>query len=347
MRVTLQMVAKEAGCSNTAVSLVLNGKENTLSEETQKKIWEAAEKLHYRPNQFASGLRSKRTRLLGLIIPDNGNNFFSDISKYVEMEARKRNYQIIYGNSFDEVENDIRLLHTFEDYCIDGILMVRSAGAENDQAERLKKEIEKIGVPIVLLDRPLAGAELPVFMTDNRVGGEKATEWLIENGHRKIGCYTGQSDNYSVQQRLEGYKNGLKKAGIAYQGELVYEDSYKGLRAEEALEHFLNQGATGIFAQSDRMAYGLYQAAQKRGLRIPEDISVVGFDNLEYDEYISPKLCSIRQSTEKISSDAVNFLVEEIEKDAAENRENNFQYYAPELIKRMSVKNINAAGGKE
>lgn len=313
MRATINDIAREAGCSITTVSLVLNQKKNNISDQKKQEIWEAARRLNYCPNRQAAALVTKRTNTIGLIIPDNCNTFFGSISKEVEIFARQKGYSVIYGNSNNEAENDYRYIMMFLERCVDGIIIVKSASSRQEDSSRLVELLAGATVPVVVLDRAIEGLEAPTYILDNCYGGYIATRHLLELGHRRIGCYTGSMDVSSARERLEGYRRALEEFKVPFRTELLFEGNYQLGKEAQAFAQFESQQVTAVFAHNDIMAYGIYRQIQLAGKSVPDDYSVVGFDDLELSSIITPGLTSVRQPVETMSRDAIERLIGQIQ----------------------------------
>lgn len=336
MGVTIKDVARESGCSVTTVSFVLNGKDKNISNETIRRIRQAVDKLGYRPNRLAVSLVTKKTRIIGLIIPDNCNQFFGNVSKVIETYAWANNYNIIYGNSGNDGLRDIEYINMFIDRRTDGIMLVKSSAPQQETEEKLAQLIAGTEIPLVTLDRTIAGANVSSFSVDNRKGGYIAARHLLELGHRKIGCYTGPRNVSSADERTEGYKAALAEYRVAFDPSLLFEGDYQMGRAHEAFLHFRAKGVTAVFAQNDVMAFGLYREMQKAGLSIPGHLSIVGFDDNVMSDIMQPPLTTVRQPIESMSVSAIRHLILRIE-NADEPMPAQAFCFEPELIERKST----------
>ncbi len=336
MGVTIKDVARESGCSVTTVSFVLNGKDQNISKSTIGRIRQAVERLGYRPNRLAVGLVTKKTRIIGLIIPDNCNQFFCNVSKVIESYAWANNYNIIYGNSGNDGLRDIEYINMFIDRRTDGIILVKSSAPEQETEEKLARLIADIDIPLVTLDRTIAGTNVSSFSIDNRKGGYIATRHLLELGHKKIGCYTGPRNVSSARERTEGYKAALAESGIAFDSSLLFEGDYQMGREHRAFLHFRAKDVTAVFAQNDVMAFGIYREMQQAGMSIPEHLSIVGFDDNVMSDIMQPPLTTVRQPIESMSVNAIRHLIRQIES-ADEKIPAQAFCFEPELVERKST----------
>ena len=344
MRATIKDVAQKSGYSITTVSLVLNSKATSIPQSTQDAIWTCAESLNYRPNQLAVSIVTKRSRVLGLIIPDNSNQFFSTLSRFIEAAARKAGYALIYGNSDNNAKRDIAYMQMFADYQVDGIIYTKSASEPGDDDANLQI-MRNCSVPLVVVDREVTGSEAVSVTLDHCLGGYLATRHLLEQGHTRIGCLTGPVGLLSGRERLRGYRTALEEAGSLYAENLIFEGNYQFRDERAAMDHFLTEKVTAIFSSNDMMAFGLYRDIQRRGLSVPDDISVVGFDNTPFCEFMQPPLTSIAQPIEEIGDCAVSALLDLIHEKQLPAGEKSY-IFEPKLVVRESTGRLDKGGSK-
>lgn len=337
MRVKIKDVARESGFSITAVSLVLNGKSNNTSQQTKEKIIETAERLGYRPNRLAVGLSKKESKLIGLIIPDNSNMFFSELSKSVEKAARKYGFSLIYGNTNDEYARDIEYLRLFVDHQVDGIIITKSSNLSLEDDYRNMLFIEESGIPYVVVDRRNYEHECNLVTVDGIMGGYLATKHLIENGHTRIGCFTGPVGLSTTNDRLIGYKNALTEANIEIDENIIFNGNFSMGFEKKAMDTFLKQNVSAIFCQNDLMAFGIYRESIKRNIKIPENLSIVGYDNIVLSDIVYPKLTTINQPIDEIARESMKILISGIKN---KNIKPQIIELYPSLVVRNSVKKI-------
>lgn len=335
-RSTIRDVAERAGYSITAVSMVLNNKPVSIPQSTREKIWAAAESLNYRPNQLAVSMITKRSRVLGLIIPDNSNLFFAELSKAIEMEAIKRGYGLLYGNTNNDHARDMEYIQMFMDRRVDGIIYSKSASYDREDEKKCLKALQESQVPFVTVDRRLSDTEGHSVLLNHFKGGYLATRHLVELGHKRIGCFTGPPNLFSSNERLEGYISALAEVGIEYDPTLVFEGDYQLGKEDEAARYLMEKGVTAVFVFNDVMAFGLLRALRKEGLSIPDDLSIIGFDNVPFSDLIQPPLSTIAQPTDKIGQQTVNVLLQLVEKGETEEKRNAW-LFEPRLIVREST----------
>lgn len=337
VRATIKDIAEQAGVSITTVSLVLNGKELRIAAATKRKIIKIANDLNYRPNKLAVGLITKKTSTIGLIVPDISNSFFGELAKGAENEAANCNYNIILSNTNDKSNKDLEYMNILLDRGVDGIIMVPSSNSADENSKKCYQLMEQCQKPFILVDRIKMGDKYSSVSIDHEMGGYQATKHLIENGHTMIGCITGPLGMLNSRLRFIGYKKALEDYKIPYKASFVAEGNFHVADGERLAAGLFDQKVTAIFAFNDLMAYGVYNAAAKLGYKIPEDISVVGFDDLFYSGIMEVPLTTIHQPSYEMGEAAVKKIVELL---MDTNASNESITYKPELIIRSSVKNM-------
>lgn len=336
MRATIKDVAAEVGVSTTAVSLVLNGKMSKISEKTKMQILEAAEKLNYRPNHIAMSMVTKTTRTIGLILPDISNIYFSELSKLIEQACYAHGYNVLYGNTHDIASRDIDYINIFLDRNVDAIIIILSNSID-EHLRDIQKIIMNSETPFIVVDRMLDINAGTTIVVNQQLGGYLATQHLINLGHRSIGCITGPRNVYSSIERLNGYKAALTEANIPIQENLIFEGNFHRESGMEALPYLLGRGVTAIFAFNDMMALGVYKQAGYYNLSIPDNVSLVGYDDIFISDYLTPPLTSIEQPVRNLADEAVKQVLEAIEK---KNNSKSFYTFDPVLKVRGSTKAI-------
>jgi len=308
--VTIRDVAAAAGFSVNTVSRALNDKPD-VSPETKRIILDTAKRLGYRPNKLARGLRSNKTQTIGVIVADIANPFFGAVVKGVDQAARKRNWSIILGNADEDYEREKEAVQVMLAEQVEGLL-ITPCQKEKGTIE----ELQKTGLPFVLLGRCFDDLPTDYVMPDEVQGGFLATKHLLEMGHTKIAMINAPLYISSAQKRLEGYKKALTQYGIDIDESLIttqaltVEDGYNV--AKKLLCH--HSLPTAIFAYSDFVAFGVMKAIRETGLRIPEDIAVVGFDDVEFSSCLEVPLTTIKTPKERMGREATKALLEKIEK---------------------------------
>jgi len=333
MAVTIKDIARLANVSVTTVSRVINNKPEGVSEETRQKILKLVKELGYQPNAIARGLVTKKTKTIGLIIPDISNPFFPDIARGVEDSAHIYGYNVFLCNTDDNLEKESEYIKALKEKYVDGIIFTSSSIPKHEHII----ELVESGIPVVIMDRRVDSENIYGVFLDNYEGGYIATKHLIDLGHRKIGCITGPLHTKSARERLEGYKKALLDSGIEIDEKLIFEGDYKIKGGITGAERLLkdNKDISAIFACNDLMAYGAYKTIRSFGYKIPEDISVVGFDDIQLSQILEPQLTTVRQPAYDMGLTAARMLIKLIEDKKLKKKIINFK---PQLIIRQSTK---------
>jgi LacI family transcriptional regulator len=312
MRVTIKDVASKVNLSKAAVSLVLNGKGGRLAKDTQALILKTAKDMGYRPNKIARSLSGSRTKTIGLIIPDIRNAFFSDIAKGVEDEAYSLGYNVFFCTSDNDSAKETHHIKALVDWGVDGIVFDMAAD-ESDRGASAFKLLGGVNVPTVLVDRNISQTEYNSVMLDNEKGAYDATNCLIKLGHRHIGCIAGALWLDCDRERLNGYTKALHDARIPFSGDFVVEAGYQFEGGERACAALLEKGISAVFAFNDLMAYGAVAAIGEKGLDVPSDVSVVGFDDIFFSHLKGSSLTTVVQPAYEMGRKALVALIEGME----------------------------------
>ncbi|MBS4204464.1 LacI family DNA-binding transcriptional regulator [Lederbergia citrea] len=331
-RLTIKDIAAKSGVSISTVSRVLNRKEEGMSQETREKVLQVIEELNYQPNLFARGLITKQSKLLGLVVPNIQNPFFPELCRGAEDEANRHQYSLIICNSDDNAAKEESYLRLLNEKQVDGILL--SSG--DNLSVLTEKQLEYGKTPFVLMDRGGDSGKYNSIFVDNEKGGYLAGRHLIELGHRKVACIIGSENLRNSNERLAGFRRAMMEVGMELpddhiiNGEFHIEPAYK--QSKEFLE---NKNVTAIFTCNDLMACGVYQAASELGMKIPDDLSIIGFDDIPLVSALIPKLTTIRQDIYNMGRRAAKMLIDHIEKG-----ENDIVIFEPSIIVRGSTKAI-------
>ncbi|MCR6107621.1 catabolite control protein A [Salipaludibacillus agaradhaerens] len=317
MNITIYDVAREAGVSMATVSRVVNGNPN-VKPTTRKKVLEAIERLGYRPNAVARGLASKRTTTVGVVIPDISSTFFAELARGIEDIATMYKYNIILCNSDQNKEKEIHLINTLLEKQVDGIVFM---GGEitSEHEETFKKS----PVPIVLSATIDDKKEFPSVNIDYKQAAYDAVKSLTDEGHTKVAMLSGTlEDPVNGYLKFSGYKNAIQDAGLHLDDDLVVIGDYSydsGLEAMASLLK-LKERPTAIFASTDEMALGLIHGAQDAGVKVPEDIEIIGFDNTRLATMVRPTLTTVVQPMYDIGAVSMRLLTKYMNKeDVSEN----------------------------
>jgi len=334
----IKELAGKLGVSVTTVSRVLNGKSEKfrISKSTRRKVLEAARKYHYSPNRIARGLKLEKTETIGLIIPDIANPYFGSIAKTIEMEAHKSGYSIILSDSLDDINTEAELLQLLTGRKVDGIII-----APTGKSSKHVTEIQEQGIPVVVIDRYFPDANLPYVTTDNYNGAFLAVQHLIEMGHRRIACIQGINGISANSERVRGYKEALQKNNLGVDEALIlgidFGEKNGYIQTQKVLA--LTERPTAIFALSNLISLGTLRALKEAGLTVPDDISIVSFDEQPYSAFLACPMTTVEQPREKIGRLAFDFLLKMINEGTSKKIDNLM--LQPRMIFRESVKKIN------
>jgi LacI family transcriptional regulator len=303
-------VAKQAGVSPSTVSYVLNNS-RFVSDETRAKVLEAVQMLNYRPSALARSLRKGETQNIGLILPQISNPYFAELGEVMEKTAFELGYNLLLCNSHDDIKIEQRYIDVLLEKQVDGIVYF---AAQNDP-ENLQALLDKYpNYPIVIVDRVIPFPQLDLVVADNVLGASMAVEHLIEMGHQRIACISGPTRFTASNERITGYCKALEKAGITIYPELISycdgsPESAK-LLTQKIIKMKLPPSA--VFSTTDITAIGVLRALSEAGLKVPDDMAVIGYDEIHLGSYLCPSLSTIAQPKKEISQIAIKFLIERI-----------------------------------
>ncbi|MFN3134455.1 MAG: LacI family DNA-binding transcriptional regulator [Candidatus Kryptonium sp.] len=308
--ITIKDVAKKAKVSVSTVSRVIN-QNYPVSEKTKRKVLKAIQELNYSPNLTARSLVLKKTHTIGVVLPDMHGDFFSEIIKEIDKKAREFGYHVLLTSSHSNLQELDEVLISLLNGKVDGMIIMNPTLKSIYVETRLLRKI-----PLVLLNCCGDIQNSDVILIDNYTGAYNLTKHLIKHGHEKIAIITGPPDNFDSIERLKGYKDALKDAGITPSPEFEFHGDFTKDSGYEIMKSILSLSTkpTAIFALNDDMAIGAIQYAKKIGLKIPADIAIVGFDDIPMAEHINPSLTTVRVPMDKVGSMAAEKLFERIEK---------------------------------
>ncbi|MDR6548994.1 LacI family DNA-binding transcriptional regulator [Paenibacillus qinlingensis] len=332
MKATIYDVAREAGVSIAAVSQVMNGK-GKISEERRAEILKVMEKLNYQPSVIASALTGKKTYTLGLLVPDISNPFFAEIARAVEDQGHNLGYSLVICSTDNKDERVERYLSLLQQKSVDGMII----GTGMDNKEMLTPLMER-SIPVVMIAREMPDLAVHTVVVDDFVGGKLAAEHLLKLGHVNMAILAEHTKVTSSRERVRGFMSTLTEAGIQLPEERVRNCRYTvedGKRqAIELLEKSAAARPTALFCCNDMLAIGALQAAKQLKLRVPEDISVIGFDNTILASVTDPPLTTIAQPIEPMGKHVVDLLILELKKKSQAKQR---VVMRPELIIRQST----------
>lgn len=332
-RASITDLAKQLNISVSTVSRALSG-HSAISEATVKRVTTLAKELGYQPNHMASGLRRGRSNMLGVVVPHIDGNFFSQVVKGIEAAASKAGYHVLICQSNEDVVHERENLETLMNAQVEGILVSLS---RTTREFRHFEKVRKRDIPLVFFDRILEGYDVNAVVLDDRAGGYRATRHLLEQGYRRIAHFSGPQHLNIYKLRRQGYEDALREHNLPIEEELIIasdmtmEDGHAGMRQLLALP----QPPDAVFSASDFSLAGALRVLGERGLRVPQDMGLVGFSNELFSRLTSPMLTSIDQHCELMGRSATGLLLQ-----IMDEREQHFAprhvVLQPELCVRAS-----------
>ncbi|MGI6284384.1 LacI family DNA-binding transcriptional regulator [Neomoorella humiferrea] len=306
--VTIKDVAKHAGVSVTTVSRVLNNSRHPISPETRERVLAAIKELGFYPNAMARSLQLHETKTIGLILPDIANPYYPGIVRGVEDVAHEKGYTVILCNTDRSRERTKAYLRVLREKRVDGVIFTGGGAVEDASREHF---FDHGQIATVVIGRHKA--DLPAVQVDNVQSAQEAVEHLIKLGHRRIATITGPAVSTTARDRLEGYRRAMEAEGIAIESAWIVEGDFEFNSGYQAVGKLPLQGPekiTAIFAHNDLMAIGAIKALQEKGLKVPEDVAVVGFDNIPLASFITPALSTVAVPVYDLGVTAMRVLAE-------------------------------------
>ncbi|WP_114974873.1 substrate-binding domain-containing protein [Vibrio cholerae] len=332
---TMKDIARLAGVSTSTVSHVIN-KSRFVSDEIAERVNNAAQQLNYAPSALARSLKMNRTKTIGMLVTTSTNPFFGEVVKGVERSCYHQGYNLILCNTEGDNQRMKASINTLLQKRVDGLLLMCSTL----EGERLDVFDRYPDIPIVVMDwGPILFASDKI--QDNSLqGGYMAAKHLIECGHKEIGCITGPLIRHQAQMRYEGYKRALAEAGVAINPDWIVESDFECEGGYQAFEKLYQRGKlpSALFVSNDMMAMGVIQAASQRGFRVPDDLSLIGYDDVHIAKFMTPALTTIHQPKYRLGKAAIDTLLYRLE-----NPDTTAQVVQlePTLVVRNSVCSLN------
>jgi len=330
---TIQQVAEKAGVSVATVSRVLNNSDKVV-DETREKVLQVIKELEYNPNMIGRNLRRSETKVVIVLLPSISNPFYSKIVNGISSKAKKNGYTVMICNTQSDKNIETEYLNFLKYKLADGAILMSQESEEDTFLELAKN------YPIVQCSEYREILNAPYVSIDNFAAAYDAVKYLIDLGHKRIGIISSRVNYMSAIQREAGYMKALQDADLDFVPRLLKVGDY-GLKSGMAsAAHFLSmpQKPTAVFAISDLMAIGALKAFRQNGLRIPEDMAVVGFDNISFSSVCEPALTTISQPAFKMGSRAMELLLKKISNNQKEQQNVLLNY---ELIVRESTRRKN------
>lgn len=291
MDIKISDVAEKAGVSSATVSRVLNDNAK-VSPYKKKKVLDAIKELGYHPNAAAKNLRSQRSSIIGVIVPDINSSYFTQIIKGIENMAYARKYRVIICDAENSKEKEVEYLSLLTDRTVDGMIFVSPLHSDEEIIQFVDK-----GYLIGVVGHEINHEQIPCIFTDNVKLSKDVVNHLVDMGHREIVFISGYADSIDSYDRLEGYLKALRDNQLPFHPELIENGNFNEQGGYEAMKRLFSKNIhfTAVYAANDEMALGVYKACSEYGLRIPEDLAVVGVDNNRVTRYLTPSLSTVEQ----------------------------------------------------
>lgn len=308
MAATMKDIARRTGLGLATISSYFNG--GNVREKNRIKIEEAIEELHYEVNEVARGLKTNATRTIGVVIPELNNTFCAEIITGMEDVLRSHGYATIVCDCRTDKKLEREAVEFLTRRRVDGIINM----PVDEKGNHLKR-FQKTGKPIVLIDRKIQGINCDSVLVDNKKAAEDAVRYFIERGHRNIGIIGGPEEVFTAQERMAGYYKALEGAGIPVSDSLIWHGDYTIQGGVRGLEELVqnNPEMTAVFVTNYEMTMGAMIGVNELGIRIPEQLSMIGFDNLQFARACNPKLTIVAQPTDGIAKEVAKVMLDRLE----------------------------------
>jgi DNA-binding LacI/PurR family transcriptional regulator len=339
-KVTIERIARISGCSPSTVSRALRN-DPAANRKTAERVRAVARELNYFPNLLAKGLRQNRTHTIGVIFNDINNPFYTEILSEMAELLNEKNYSMFICHSRYDPERERNNIISLLSKKVDGII-ISPISTRFDNMTLLRDN----DVRTVFIDSPPYYRDGSYVYTDHQKGVKAACEYLVKNGHRNNLLFVGPKEKLMPAPFVKGYRKTLEKHAIPFRGGLILEAEELTIECGyETFKRLLTGGVpgklldfTGIITQNDLLAIGVYRVAQELGFRIPDNYSIVGYDNIEVSSALSPPLTTVHQSRKRLGRESVRILLQNIENDSRDARVVSIE---PHLVLRGSVRKIN------
>jgi len=332
---TMKDIAKLAGVSTSTVSHVIN-KSRYVSEEISERVNNAARELSYRPSALARSLKVNRTKTIGMLVTTSTNPFFGEVVKGVERSCYQQGYNLILCNTEGDNERMRGSIDTLLQKRVDGLILMCSSL----EGERIDVFEQYPDIPVVVMDWG------PMLFTSDKIqdnslrGGYLAAKHLIDCGHKQIGCITGPLVKHQAQMRYEGYKRALNEARLTFNADWIVESDFECEGGYDAFNRIYAKGKlpSAIFVCNDMMAMGVINAAHEKGIHIPQDLSIIGYDDIHIAKFMTPSLTTVHQPKYRLGKAAVEALLNKVEGGSTDAQVVQLE---PTLVERSTVLTLN------
>lgn len=347
MRTTMKDIAKACNVSVAAVSIALSGnaKKGRISEGKLEEIRQTARRMNYYPNSVASNLAKGMSRTIGVVINDIRNSHIAELDVAISEVLQRRGYSVVNHifNAKDGKSQEELIRHVASENICALIWAKPFEPGREEENRRLYEIVDSFGIPVITMDAYEFRSDGVNICYDYEKAGYLAVSYLISCGHQRIGCITGYQGYRVTKDRLAGYQNALEEAGIAYDEKLIFHGDYTMDSGSHALSYLMGQHVTAIFAMNDEMAFGVYRSARNYGVRIPEDLSVIGCDNVPFAEVLEVPLTTVGVPAVQMGILIGEQVCRAVEERPADMRSESGEkrktiYYQPDLYVRGSVR---------
>ncbi|MCR0325961.1 LacI family transcriptional regulator [[Clostridium] innocuum] len=332
MKVTIKDIAKKAGVSASTVSLVLNNRPCRVSQATRETIRAIAKQYNYKVNQTARSLVTRKSNILGLIIPDIENLFFSALCKRMEEYLRELGYALMIVNSNDHVEDDSMLIDLLVSRGVDGLGITVSN--ESFQDDRIRQKLSSLSIPYVMIDRQYPDLHCSKVYFDNETGAYMAIQKLVESGHKKIACIGISSTSKTGASRVAGYRKAMQQFQLEVREDYILDGNYRFQGGYACAEKLMKMDVTAAFICNDMMTLGVMRYFQEHSIRIPQDISIISYDNTLNRFTLGTEITSVDQDVALLAKTACDELLAQINEPEHPKQDICLK---PQLIEKDSV----------
>jgi LacI family transcriptional regulator len=312
MSAKIKDVAYKAGVSTATVSHVINNTRN-VSDKVKVRVYQAMEELQYMPNMIARSLRSRKSKIIGLIVPikanDNANIFFLSVANGIESVLKKEGYHLLLSNSQEDPAEEMDRIKIFNNQFIDGLIIAPTIGLENQRKDAIFGEY-----PVVFIDRKPRDIPGDSVLVDGTKGTYEGVVGLLERGHRRIGLIAGLMGISTTEQRLHGYLKALSEYGVEPDESMMKSGDMSWQTGYQLAEEILKQGeVTALFVANNAMSLGALKYLQENNISIPDQVALIGFDDYEWTEVATPSLSVIRQPSYELGVKAAEILLNRLD----------------------------------
>lgn len=310
MKVTIKDIARISGVSTATVSKIINKKDSNISEQTRSRVLQIIEEYGYVPNRIASSMITKETKTLGLVIPNIANPFFPEVARGAEDKANQAGYNLILCNTDDDVTKEDVYISMLQEKMVDGIIFTASS-----RRQGVSESLRKINVPVIAVDREIEGLKSQGKITvDNEIGAYEAVKHMIDRGYKNIVHISGPRTSTPTRHRINGFIRAMNEAGYKTEDLKIYEGEYLSASGEQMTQMIIDDGTKfdGIFCGNDLIAIGAIKVLKKNGYSIPNQIGVVGYDDIYMARLVDPELTTVSQPKYLIGYKAAEMLIEKL-----------------------------------